>query len=126
MYILVGLTLDFSSFDTASMSHLVMSIKCNALAAKNGISVILLTYSIFNSFLFLTFAIISLHPIAVEPAFFARIRRSGRREPRFDANSTKKMGKFGLNMGKFGPMFLAASHDAETPAGRYVSRAGKA
>jgi hypothetical protein len=38
----------------------------------------------------------------------------------------KNMSKFGLNLAQFDPMFLAASRDVETPAGRHVSRAGKA
>jgi hypothetical protein len=89
MYILVGLTLDFSSSDTASMSDLVMSTKCNALAARNEISVIIPTYSIFNSFLFLTFSIISLHSAVAEPPVFAKIRRLGGTAPRLVGDSTK-------------------------------------
>jgi hypothetical protein len=126
MYILIGLTLDFSFFNTAFMSDLLMSAKCNALAARNAISVAMPTNSISNSFLFLIFSITSLHSVAAEPAVFAKIRRLSRSEPRLAGDSTKNMSKFGLNLAQFGPMFLAASHDVETSAGRYVSRAGKA
>src|SRR5690348_2684294 len=123
MYILVSSALQYISFNMALMLDLLMSAKCNALAARNAISVVIPTHSIFNCFLFLTFSIISLHSAAAEPPVFAKIRRSGRSEPE---DSTRNMGKFGLDLTQFGRMFLAASHDVETPAGRYVSRTGKA
>jgi len=52
MYISVGSAPDFSSFNMAFMPESLMSAKCNALAVKNAISVVMPTYSIFYSFLF--------------------------------------------------------------------------
>jgi hypothetical protein len=112
---LVGFALDSGSFNMAFMSDLLMSTKCNGLAAKNVISVIIPTYSIFHCFLCPTFAIISLHSRTAEPPFFAKIQWSGRSEPRLAGDSTKNMSKFGLNLAQFGPMFLAASHRRREP-----------
>jgi hypothetical protein len=126
MYIRIGLRLDSSSFNMAVISDLLMLTKCNALAVNNAPIVVIPTHSIFNFFIFLTSSIISLHSAAAQPAFSVKIRRLGCSLARLAGDSTKNMGKFGLNLAQFDPMFLAASHDVETPAGRYVSRAGNA
>jgi len=75
MYILIAFARDSSSFSMAVMSDLRMLTRCNALAAKDVISVVIPTHSIFTFFLFLTFSIISLHSAAAKPLVFARIRR---------------------------------------------------
>jgi hypothetical protein len=76
--------------------------KCNAQTASNPLSYVSSAYSISNFFLFLIFAITSLHSTAVEPPFFAKIRRLNCQEPRLGGDSTKNMSKFALNMAKFG------------------------
>jgi hypothetical protein len=76
--------------------------KCNARVLSNPISYVSPAYSIFNSFLFLTFAITSLHFTAAEPPFFAKIRRFAWPEPPLDGDSTENMSKFALAMAKFG------------------------
>ena len=77
---------------SAAISAGAMSIraKCNAQAASNPLSYVSPAHSISNSFLFLTFAITSLHSAAVEPPFFAKIRRLNCQEPRLGGDSTKK------------------------------------
>jgi hypothetical protein len=89
MYILICSILGFISFNTTFRSDLAMPTKCNALAARNAISVVIPIYSISNSFLFPSFSIISLHSVAAQAAFFARIRWSGRSLARLAGDSTK-------------------------------------
>ena len=76
--------------------------KCNAQTASNPLSYVSPAHSISNFFLFLTFAITSLHAIAPKPPFLVKIRRFGWPEPRLDGGSTKNMSGFVLNMAKFG------------------------
>jgi hypothetical protein len=89
---------------SAAISAGAMSIraKCNAQAASNPLSYVSPAHSISNSFLFLTFAITTLHSIAAEPPFFARIRRLAWPEAPLDGGSTENLSKFALNMAKFG------------------------
>jgi len=49
--------------------------KCNAQTASNPLSYVSPAHSISNFFLFLTFAITSLHAIAPKPPFLVKIRR---------------------------------------------------
>jgi hypothetical protein len=92
--------LDFSAAISAGATSI--RTKCNAQAVSNPISYVSPAVSISNFFLFLTFAITSLHSTAVEPPFFAKIRRLNCQEPRLGGDSTKNMSKFALNMAKFG------------------------
>jgi hypothetical protein len=125
MYISIGLALDFGFLNAALMSDLLMFTKCNDLADKNLISVIIPTYSISNSFPFPTFAIISLDSGTVDPPVFAKIRRSGRFRAAISGRLDKKHEQIWSKPGSIWS-YVSASHDLETPAGRYVSRAGKA
>jgi hypothetical protein len=84
------------------VQNLRMSAKCNAGSDNDVISAVLLAHSMRTFFLFLTFSIISLHRGAAEPAFFARIRRFGWPEQRFERDSAKNMSEFGQNMTEFG------------------------
>src|SRR5690349_471778 len=102
MYILVVFSLGFSSFNSVFISDMLMPTKCNALAVRNVISVGISPHGIFNSFLFLTFSIISLHSASAQSAVFAKIQRLGRSEPRLEGDSTKNMSQFGLNLAQFG------------------------
>jgi len=61
----------------ALILDLLMPTKCNALAVRDAISLVIPTHSIFSSFLFPSFSIISLHSVAAQPAVFAKIRRLG-------------------------------------------------
>jgi hypothetical protein len=92
--------LDFSA--AISAGAVSICAKCNTQAASNPISYVSPAHSISNSFLFLTFTIISLHSTAAEPPFFAKIRRFAWPEPPLDGGSTENMSKFALKMAKFG------------------------
>jgi hypothetical protein len=92
--------LDFSAAISAGATSI--RTKCNAQAVSNPISYVSPAVSISNFFLFLTFAITSLHSTVAEPPFFAKIRRFAWPEPPLDGGSTENMSKFALNMAKSG------------------------
>jgi hypothetical protein len=127
MYISVGSAPDFSSFNTAFMPESLTSAKCNALAVKNAISVVMPTYSIFNSFLFPTFPITFLHSFAAEPRVFCENSTVGPLTAAIGGRLDKKDEQIWSKPGSIWSCASSRSHDVETPAGgRYVSRAGKA